>query len=69
MAFEQKYVQYGLAKVVDGNVYLYYDQFNYFPIYIGNAVNAMWAGNELNVFCANGEVRRYDDVFHYVNIY
>ena len=69
MAWDAKYVKYGLAKFDGKTVKVYKDQYNYAPIAVGETVNnAMWAGDELNVFLSNGKVRRYRDQYNYKQV-
>jgi len=69
MAWDSKYVKYQLAKVDGKSVKVYQDRFNCINVSIGETVNnALWSGNDLNVFLASGKVRRYRDQYNYLLI-
>jgi hypothetical protein len=67
--WEKNFVEFALAKPEGKTVKVYKDRFSYVTLSIGESVtNAIWAGNELNVYLANGKVRRYKDKFSYRTI-
>jgi len=69
MAWNSAYVKFNLVKPNGKSVKVYKDQTNYFSLNIGESVdNALWAGDELNVFLSNGKVRRYKDQTNYRTI-
>jgi len=69
MAWDSKYINFGVVKIEGYNVKVYKDSSNYTTIYVGSAVNnANWAGGELNVTLATGKVRRYKDSSNYTTI-
>ena len=68
MAWESRYFEVGVVKVVNGNVNLYLPHGYYETVYVGNAVNARWQGNYLIVELSNGQVRKYDGKSSYVTI-
>ena len=66
MAWDSKYVNFGVVKVEGDKVKVYKDKFTYITISIGKtATNAIWTGGELNVYTFDGKVRRYRDQFTY----
>jgi len=69
MAWDSKYVNYGVAKVEGDKVKVYHDKFSATTISVGKPIKyAIWAGNELCVYLLDGKVRRYKDQFSYVVI-
>ena len=68
--WDQNYVNFGVLKVDGTNVKVYQTTSSYKTIYAGQPViNASWAGGELNVSLANGQVRRYRNQSSYQTIY
>lgn len=68
MAWDSKYVNFGVVKVEGDKVKVYLDRFSYVTISIGKPVtNAIWTGGELNVYTSDGKVRRYKDQHSYVS--
>ena len=69
MSWESKFVNYGVVKIEGEQVKVYYDQYSYVTISVGNQVtNANWAGGELNIAMSDGKVRRYSDQYSYITI-
>jgi hypothetical protein len=69
MAWDSKFVNFGVVKIEGSNVKVYKDQSNYTTISVGKPVtNASWAGGELNVSMSDGKVRRYRDQSNYSTI-
>lgn len=66
MAWDKKYINYGVAKFEDKKVKVYQDQFSFTTIPVNESIkDVMWTGGELNVYLQNGKVRRYKDQFSY----
>lgn len=60
MAFDSKYVKFGVIKVEGDKVKLYANSNTYITVNVGKTVtNASWSGDELNVSMSDGKVRRY----------
>ena len=69
MAWDSKYVNFGVLKIDGTKVKVYKDQVNYFSLNVSKPVtNAIWAGGELNIYMSDGKVRRYKDMTNYVTI-
>jgi len=69
MAWDSKFVNFGVVKIEGNNVKVFRDQYNYSTISVGKTVtNAVWAGGELNVSMSDGKVRRYKDQYNYVTV-
>jgi len=69
MAWDSKFVNFGVVKIEGNKVKVYRDSSNYTTVSIGSPVNsANWAGGELNVSLATGKVRRYRDSSNYSTI-
>ena len=69
MAFDQRYVRYALTKIDNGRVRIYDSPMSYQTIFTENAVFAIWAYDVVNVYLADGSIRRYDDFNHYQLIF
>jgi len=66
MAWDSKYVNYGVAKFEGKSVKVYHDQFSFTSISVNEGIkDVIWTGGELNVYLTNGRVRRYKDQFTY----
>lgn len=66
MAWDSKYVEFGVAKVEGDKVKVYKDKFTFIPLSIGKPLKyAVWTGSELSVYLIDGKVRRYKDQFTY----
>lgn len=66
MAWDKKYINYGVAKFEDKRVKVYQDQFSFTSISVNESIkDVMWSGGELNVYLTNGKVRKYKDQFSY----
>jgi len=69
MAWDSKFINFGVVKIEGNNVKVYRDTSNYTTISCGKPVNnASWAGGELNVSLSDGKVRRYRDSSNYSTI-
>lgn len=69
MAWESKFINFGVLKVDGSNVKVYHDTHNYVTISVGEQVTqAQWAGGEINVYLMSGKVRRYKDTHNYVTV-
>jgi len=69
MAWDPKYLVFGVIKIQGDRVYQYSSRDNYTTISVGKPVTyAVWAGNFLNVTQANGKVRRYSSRDSYSSI-
>jgi hypothetical protein len=69
MAWDSKYVNYGVVKIDGSKVKVYKDSSNYTTISVGKPVTAAsWAGGELNISMSDGKVRRYKDSSNYTTI-
>ena len=68
MAWDPKFVSYGVLKVENGNVKVYRDQHNYDTIQSYKAVSAVWAGNEVLVTSADGKKRKFRDVHNHSEV-
>ena len=68
MAWDKRYFEVGVAKIVNGNVQLMLPHGYYETVYIGNAVDARWRDGYLFVEFSNGQVRKYDSKSSYVTI-
>lgn len=69
MAWDSKFVNFGVLKIDGDKVKVYRDQNYYITLTIGKQVNnAVWAGGELNVSMSDGKVRRYRDQNYYTTI-
>ncbi len=68
MAWDSRYFEVGVVKIVNGNVNLYLPHGYYETVYVGNAVAARWQGGNLIVELSNGQVRKYDGKSSYVTI-
>lgn len=69
MAWDSKFVNFGVVKIEGNNVKVYKDQYSYVTVSVGKSVtNAVWAGGELNVSMSDGKVRRYKDQYSYVTV-
>jgi hypothetical protein len=69
MAWDSKFINFGVAKIEGDKVKVYRDSLNYITINVGKQVtSANWAGGELNVSMSDGKVRRYRDDLNYVTI-
>lgn len=66
MAWDKKYIDYGVVKIDKKNMKVYKDQFTAIPISTDSIIrNALWTGSELTVYLENGKVRKYIDQFTY----
>jgi hypothetical protein len=69
MAWDSKYINFGVVKIEGDRVKLYRDSNNYTTISVGKPVtSANWAGGELNITMSDGKVRRYRDQNNYSTI-
>ncbi len=69
MAWDSKFINFGVVKIEGKNVKVYKDTSNYSTISVGEEItNANWAGGELNVALKSGKVRRYRDTSNYSTI-
>jgi hypothetical protein len=69
MAWDSKFINFGVVKIDKDKVKVYKDQNNYTTVSVGKPVtNATWAGGELNVAMADGKVRRYKDQNNYTTV-
>ena len=69
MAWDSKYIAFGVIKIQGDRVHLYSSRDNYATISVGKPVNsAIWAGGFLNVNLADGKVRRYSSRDNYSTI-
>lgn len=69
MAWDSKYINFGVIKIEGDRVKLYRDQNNYTTVSVGKPItNAAWAGGELNITMSDGKVRRYRDQNNYSTI-
>jgi len=69
MAFDSKFVNYGVIKIEGDNVLIYYSGSNYDRVRCGDTVSsASWAGSNLIVNFMSGKVRRYSSTSIYDNI-
>jgi len=69
MAWDSKYVNFGVLKIEGNKVYVYYDRQNYVTIYVQNEVrSANWAGGDVNVTLTDGKIRKYRDLQNYISI-
>ena len=60
MAWDLKYLAFGLIKIDKDKVHLYSSRDNYHTLTLGKPItNAVWAGNFLNITLADGKVRPY----------
>lgn len=69
MAFDSRFIEYGVVKIEGEKVKLYSTSSNHIYINVGKEVtNAVWAGSTLNVYLADGKVRRYTSSSNYTII-
>lgn len=69
MAFDNRFIEYGVIKIEGEKLKLYSTSSNYISINLGKeATNAVWAGSTLNVYLSNGKVRRYTSSSSYTTI-
>lgn len=68
MAWDSRYFEVGVTKIVSGNVQLVLPHGYFETVYVGNAVAARWQGNYLIVELLNGQIRKYDGKSSYVTI-
>lgn len=69
MAWDSKFINFGVVKIEGDKVKVYKDSSNYTTISVGKQVtSANWAGGELNVSMSDGKVRRYRDSSNYSTI-
>ncbi len=67
--WETKYHHFGVVRIEGHKVKVYYDMTNYTTVYGGQPVtHAAWAGGELNITLANGNLRRYRDRTNYTTL-
>ncbi len=60
MAWDYKFISFGIIKIKGPKVLVYKDQFNYTTISVGVLVlKAEWAGGVLEITLHDGTVRRY----------
>lgn len=60
MAWDSRYFEVGVVKIVNGNVQLMLPHGYFETVYVGNAVAARWQGDYLVVELSNGQIRKYD---------
>lgn len=66
MAWDKKYIDFGVVKIQKNTIKVYKDQFTALPLSMDSTVrNALWTGDELTVYLENGKVRKYKDQFTY----
>jgi hypothetical protein len=64
MAWDSKFIEFGVAKVEGDKVKVFKDKFTYNTLSIGKPVKyAIWTGSELTVYLSDGKVRKYKDQF------
>ena len=68
MAWDSRYFEVGVVKIVNGNVQLMLPHDYYETVYVGNAVAARWQGDYLIVELSNGQIRKYDSKSSYTYI-
>jgi hypothetical protein len=69
MAWDSKYLNYGIVKIDGDKLKVYWDQANFTIIYVGRPITSVnWAGGELNVYLSDGTVRRYRDQNNHTTI-
>ena len=69
MAFDSRFISYGVIKIEGEKVKLYSTPSNHIYVNVGNDVsNAAWAGDVLNVYLSSGKVRRYTSPSNYTTI-
>jgi hypothetical protein len=69
MAFDSRFISYGVIKIEGEKVKLYSTSSNHIHINIGSDVtNAVWAGDVLNVYLSSGKVRRYTSPSSYTTV-
>lgn len=61
---------FGIVRVETDRVRVFKDQYNSVTVHVGQRVTqAHWDGGVLNVYLANGSVRRYLDYINFITIY
>lgn len=69
MAFDNKFIDYGVIKVEGDKEKLYSTSSNHIYISVGKSVtNAVWSGDVLNVSLSDGKVRRYSSPGSYTTV-
>ncbi len=69
MAWDTKYLAFGVIKIQGDKVHMYSSRDNYTTLTLGKpVVTAVWAGSFLNVTLADGKVRRYSSRDSYSSI-
>ena len=69
MAFDSRFIDYGVIKIEGEKVKLYSTSSNHVYISVGkNVTNAVWSGDVLNVYLSDGKVRRYTSTSNYTII-
>ncbi len=69
MAFDKKQKDFGVVKIQGDKVQIYSSSASYTTIAVGKPVlNAVWAGDFLNITCSDGKVRRYSSTASYTTI-
>lgn len=65
----QSFIDFGVVRVEGTRVLVYKDRVNRIAIETGRPVQmALWNGDELNVYMADGRIRRYKDRVNFVTI-
>lgn len=71
MAWDKRYVDFGIVKIHSSNrLQIYRDRDNYEFLTVGNEniTDARWTGDNLSVWLSSGKVRRYRDSNNYTTI-
>lgn len=67
--WDTKFIQCGVVRVEHDRVKVYKDQYNYITITVGRPIQmALWGGDCLNVYLADGRVRRYKDRVNFLSM-
>ncbi len=67
--WDSRFVDYGVVKVVDKKVKVYYGQVDYYEINVGHPINnANWSGSSVVVHLSDGSVRKYRNQVDYDKI-
>ena len=69
MAWESKYVNFGVLKIEGNLVRVHFLPQSYVTIDVGERpVSANWSNGEINIALSNGKVRRYSSYQSYITI-
>jgi len=68
--WDSKFIQCGVIKVDHTRIRVFKDRYNYVTIDTGRPVHtALWSGDgHLNVYMADGRVRRYKDRVNFITM-